>query len=211
MSHPPDGEDLDQILIEKIRKGVEPEKSSAQERLYKRWCPRVYKFFIRKGFTEAECEELTQEAFLRVFNSIDDFRGGSFGSWLWTIVASVYKNEVRRRRTSKRDARETSFEQVQEDDPGLLVDRPSLGASPGQNPLDAILEKEDQEALHRAIGRMPPKMQSCCYMRYVQRLKYREIAVILKISLGTVKAHLAQAKQRLRDELGIDLAPEPGD
>ena len=209
MSQPTDGEDLDQILIEKIRKGVETETSSAQ--LYERWYRRVYDFFLRKRFYEEDCRDLTQDAFLRVFNSIDDFRGERFGSWLFTIAASVYKNEVRRRRTIKRDARETSLEQVQEVDPALLVDRPSFGASPGQNALDGILEREDQKALHRAIGAMPPKMQSCCYMRYVQGMKYREIAVILKISLGTVKAHLAQAKERLRDELEIDLAPEPGD
>lgn len=211
MSQPPDGEDLDQILIEKIRKGVEAEKNIAEEQLYKRWCRPFYNFFIRRGFRESECEDLTQDSFLRVFNSIDDFRGDSFGRWVFTILANVYKNELRRRRTIKRDAREASLEQVQEDDPALLVDRASLGASLGPNALDEILEKENQKALHRAIAEMPPKMRSCCYMRYVQGLKYREIAVILKISLGTVKAHLAQAKERLRDELGIDLAPEPGD
>lgn len=209
MSQPADGDDLDQILIEKIRKGVEPETSSAQ--LYKRWYRRVYDFFLRKRFSEEDCRDLTQDAFLRVFNSIDDFRGERFGSWLFTIAASVYKNEVRRRRTSKRGAREMSFEQMQEDDPAILADRPSVGASPEHNALDAILQKEDHEALHRAIADMPSKMRSCCQMRYVQGMKYREIAVALKISLGTVKAHLAQAKERLRDEFGIDLAPEPGD
>lgn len=209
MSLPPDGEDLDRILIEKIRKGVEPEESAAQ--LYRRWYRRLYDFFLRKRFSEEDCGDLTQDVLFRVFKSIDDFRGESFGSWLFTIAASVYKNEVRRRRTTKRDARERSFEQMQEDDPAILANRPSLGAAPGKNALDNILEREGQEALHRAIAEMPPKMRSCCYMRYVQGLKYREIAVALKISLGTVKAHLAQAKERLKDELGIDLAPEPGD
>jgi RNA polymerase sigma-70 factor (ECF subfamily) len=211
MTPPPESDDLDRILIEKIRKGTPPEKLASQERLFKRWYRRIFKMFIQKGFTEAECEDLTQESLLRVFNSIDDFRGDRFGSWVFTIAASVYKNEVRRRRTFKRDARETSFEQMQEDDPTILADRPSLGVSPGQNPLDRVLAREDQEKLHRAIEKMPPKMRSCCLMRYVFGMKYREIAVALKISIGTVKAHLAQAKERLRNEFGIDLAPEPGD
>jgi RNA polymerase sigma-70 factor (ECF subfamily) len=211
MSHPPEDNDLDLMLVEKIRNGTEAEKSASQEKLYKRWYPNVYKFFIRKGFTEVECEDLTQDSFLRVFNSIDDFRGKHFGGWLSTIPLNVRNNEIRRRRTFKRDARETSFEQLQEDDPAILVDRSSVGAPPRQNVLDAMVDKEDKEDLHRAIARMPAKMRSCCFMRYGQGMKYREIAVALKISIGTVKAHLAQARERLRGELGIDLAPEPGD
>ncbi|HEX2223225.1 MAG TPA: sigma-70 family RNA polymerase sigma factor [Thermoanaerobaculia bacterium] len=211
MTHPPESDDLDRILIEKIRKGTAAEKSAAEERLFKRWYRQFYKFFMNRGFGEADCDDLTQESLLRVFKGIDDFRGDRFGGWAFTIAANIAKNEVRRKHTIKREARETSLEQLQTDDPSLLADRPSLGGSPGENALDRIVAREDQEKLHRAIEKMPPKMRSCCLMRYVFGMKYREIAVALKISIGTVKAHLAQAKERLRNEFGIDLAPEPGD
>lgn len=211
MSQPPESDDLDRILIEKIRNGMAAERSAAEERLFKRWYRQFYKFFLNRGFGEADCDDLTQESLLRVFNSIDDFRGDRFGGWAFTIAANIAKNEVRRKHTIKREARETSLEQVQADDPSLLADRPSLGGSPGEDALDRIVGQECKEQLHHAIAKMPPKMRSCCLMRYVHNMKYREIAVALKISIGTVKAHLAQARERLKVELGIDLVPEPGD
>jgi len=89
------------------------------EELYRRFRPGVRSFFQRKGFSPQECEDLTQDVFLRVFKSIDTFRRESrFERWLWEIKVNIYSNEIRKRRTEKRDAREQSLDAVTETEEG---------------------------------------------------------------------------------------------
>jgi RNA polymerase sigma-70 factor, ECF subfamily len=198
------------FLIEKIQSGVDREES--REQLYRANRSRVLVFFTKKGFSREDSEDLTQEVFIRVFNAIDDFQGeSSFGRWLFQIAAHVFANEVRRRHTSKRGAKEYSFEELWGDGSAGIKNMPSAGISNEKNALDFILQEEDREAVRRAINGMPPRMRSCCVMRFMNGMKYREIAVTMKISMGTVKAHIAQAKERIQQELGIDLGPEPAD
>ena len=64
--------------------------------------------------------------------------------------------------------------------------------------------RERREALAVAMARLPPQMRQVLALRVDQDLKYREIATVLQISVETVKAHLFQARQRLRTELGED-------
>lgn len=210
MSQSPVDEDLDLMLVEKILHGLAPEKRASQEKLYKRWFPVVVYQFSKKGFSPEDCEDLTQEAFWRVFNGIGEFRGQRFAAWLFTITASVYKNEIRKRHAKKREAKEKSLEQALEENPSELAKSHGIGSSPERDVLDGIVELERLKVLRRAFKVMPHQMRMCCYYRYLRGKKYREIAVLMKISIGTVKAHLAQARKRLIEEFGIELGPELG-
>jgi RNA polymerase sigma-70 factor (ECF subfamily) len=64
--------------------------------------------------------------------------------------------------------------------------------------MENMLEQERAEKLSRAIKEMPEQMRTCFLLRYDQGRKYKEIAVIMKITIDTVKAHLHQAKKRLK-------------
>ncbi|HEX2641437.1 MAG TPA: sigma-70 family RNA polymerase sigma factor [Thermoanaerobaculia bacterium] len=178
------------------------------EQLYKEWYPRFFGFFRRKGFSIEDSQDLTQRALLRVFSNINTFRGQSFGRWMFTIAVNVFRNEVRRRHTSGREAKEDSLEALLEEHPASLASQQGIGSSPQRDALDGIVERERVNALRKAISKMPHQMKMCCYLRYLRGMKYRDIAVVMKISLGAVKAHLHQARQRLKEELGIDLEPE---
>ena len=74
--------------------------------------------------------------------------------------------------------------------------------APGGSPAQEAYERERREALARALEGLPPQMRQVLTLRIDQDLKYREIAEVLQISIETVKAHLFQARQRLRTELG---------
>ena len=192
---------MDDILkiIEEIQAGIRVEENC--ERIYKRFRPTVRSFFLRKGFSPQESDDLTQDAFLRVFKSIDTFRRESrFERWLWEITGHIYSNEIRRRRTEKRDAPETSLDAVTETEKGSA---PALAVpSPGPSPEEEVVQSERSKALHAALKDLPDQMRRCCILRYERGFKYKEIAYIMGISIETVKAHLHQARKRLMSLLG---------
>lgn len=192
---------MDDILktIEEIQAGIRVEENCGK--IYKRFRPIVRAFFLRKGFTSQESDDLTQDVFLRVFKSIDTFRRESrFERWLWEITGHIYSNEIRRRRTEKRDAPEQSLDAVTETEEGSA---PALAIpSPGPSPEEEVVRSERSKALHAALKDLPDQMRRCCILRYERGFKYKEIAYLMGISIETVKAHLHQARKRLMDLLG---------
>jgi RNA polymerase sigma-70 factor (ECF subfamily) len=184
--------------IAELQAGVRIEANS--RRLFDRYYPWVRRFFVRRGYTAQDGEDLAQETLGRVFRQLSSFRNEStFDSWLFAVAANLHRNENRRRHREKRDAPEVSID-----------DRTSEDAPPWQpaaldaSPARTAYEKERREALAKAVQELPPQMRQVLALRVDHELKYREIAAVLQISIETVKAHLFQARQRLREELGED-------
>ncbi len=184
--------------IAELQAGVRAEANS--RRVFDLCYPWVRRFFGRLGYTAQDSEDLAQETMSRVFAQMASLRSdGSFKSWLFAVAANLHRNESRRRHREKRDAPEVSLD-AQGDDGAPLREPPAPEASPARE----IYEKERREALARAVQGLPPQMGQVLALRVGQELKYREIAAVLQISIETVKAHLFQARQRLRTELGDD-------
>ena len=171
--------------------------------VFHRYYGSVCKLFRRYGFTEEEAQELTQEAFLRVHRAWADFRGESqVTTWVFQIARNLALNEVRSKKTLKRDAHEVSLHDTgRPDDEGGLGDRICVQGDIGGNPLAAVLAEERVQMLRKALASLPPQMRRCVEMRIKEDLKYREIAELLDISIDTVKAHLFQARQHLKAKL----------
>lgn len=74
-------------------------------------------------------------------------------------------------------------------------------------PLDDLLRREGSARFRLALLELPTQMRRVCLLRFEHAMKYREIAVVLEISIETVKAHLHQAKKRLEAILGDDSTP----
>ena len=191
-----DEPELRNILAE-LRAGVGVEINS--HRVFERYYPWVRRFFSRLGYAVADCEDLAQDTLGRVFSQLESFRDeGSFKSWLFAVAANRHRNEIRRRHREKRNAAEVPINAPVEDGP------PWEPPSPDVSPDQAAFENERREALAQAVKELPRQMGQVLALRIVQDLKYREIAAVLQISIETVKAHLSQARQRLRTELGED-------
>ncbi|HBL31327.1 MAG TPA: hypothetical protein DD490_31255 [Acidobacteria bacterium] len=167
-------------------------------RVFERFFPRVRRFFERLGYGVEDSEDLAQETLSRVFSQIGTLQSGdSFKSWVFAVAANLHRNQGRWRHREKRDAPEVSLDATAED--GTPLHEP---VAPEASPAREAYEKERREALARAVQVLPPQMGQVLSLRIGQDLKYREIAVVLQISIETVKAHLFQARQRLRSELG---------
>lgn len=191
-------DDPSQRLVELIQAGIDREGNFG--RLFERHSRGIHSFFLRRGFSAEEARDFTQEAFLRVSRGIASFRRESlFKTWLFEIADHVAQNELRRRSTGKRKGKEISLDSSGKGEEG----EPAPFEPPPQPPkaLDDVLKRERAERLGRAIQDLPPKMRACFKMRYAQGRKYEEIAHLMNVSIDTVKAHLHQAKTRLRIEL----------
>ena len=187
-------------LVERFQKGVNREE--AFQRIFQRFYPMVRLFFNRKGFSDDQSRDLTQEVFYRVFRTIDNFRHeSSFERWLWEVANHVYLNELRRRKTEKRHAIEVRLD----------MGAPSEADIPEpvrEGPLELVIKEEQTKALRAALAALPEQMRMCCMLRYGRGLKYQDIADVMNVSIETVKSHLHQARRRLTAELGRTEEPD---
>lgn len=180
-----------------------PDSDDELRRRFERYFGPVYYFFLNRGLPREEARDLTQETFLRVYQSMSGFRGeASFETWMFQIATNLWRNHVRSRHAEKRSAQEVSLEAAAEEGRQLPLDRPLPGRAPQAGPLDGLLAGEQRAVLRQALAELPPKMRRCVLLRIDQDLKYREIAELLRVSIETVKSQLSQARDRLEAEVG---------
>ncbi|RPH56467.1 RNA polymerase sigma factor [bacterium] len=166
---------------------------------------RVHRFFKSRGFGEDEALDLTQETFVRVFQSMDELRSrASLDSWILKIAANVWKNEIRFKKAGKRDAREVSLDGGGTEGEGAEVADFAREDAPG--PLEELLTAERQGALDKCLDALPPRMRRCLVLHVYQERKYQEIADLLEISIQSVKSHIHQAKEKLGECVARRLA-----
>jgi RNA polymerase sigma-70 factor (ECF subfamily) len=173
---------------------------------------RIVHFFDRRGFGAEEARDLAQDTFLRAYASIDSVRSlGSARAWLFSVAMNVYRNQLRRTAAGKRTGEETSFAAADGSEAGSAGAARAGEAAAGEgDSLRALISRERDELLRKALGELPPRMRQAVFLRLDGDLTYREIAVIMQVSVETIKAQFLQARQRLRETLaghftGIDL------
>ena len=163
----------------------------AFEGLFQRYHRPLVAFFLHKGFSTEESRDLAQETFFRVYKNRELFRGESSPvTWLFQIAANLYKNTLRSKAAQKRDAEEVPLDSADAKDP-----------ESDDNALEVMLSGERARLLREALKELPPQMKRAVMLRVTGDMKYREIAEEMEVSIETVKAHLYQARQHLRDRL----------
>lgn len=177
------------------------EKQVAFREIFEAYHFKVWSYFCRRGCTSDESSDLTQETFLRVYRNMDGLLAAQRrGSWIFTVAANLFKNEIRARRTEKRSAEEVSLEEALEQGQPVFGSRRQL--EDPDDPLGSALTRERERLLMDAVDALPKRMRRAVRLRLDQDLKYREIAVIMHTSVETVKAQLFQARKRLQERLG---------
>ena len=153
----------------------------------------VYNLAYRIMGDPASAADASQETFISAFESLADFRGGSFKSYLMRIVSNKCYDELRRRK--RRPA--TSFENfgdVNEEANPALIDE-------GEGPEEYVKRQEVARVIQTGIETLPPDQRITLVLSDVQGLSYQEIAAATDVPLGTVKSRLARARGKLRDYL----------
>ena len=147
---------------------------------------RVYTVALRITGNEADAWDAAQEAFLRAYRSLKDFRGESrFSTWLYKLAGSAASDLLRRRR----DAQLVSLQDEEE----------SLQEIPDERfePETELEKKELRENVRRALALLPADYRRILTLRELGGLSYEELADELGLEPGTVKSRLSRARQKL--------------
>jgi RNA polymerase sigma-70 factor (ECF subfamily) len=165
--------------------------------LFETYHRRVRGFFARRGGSAEECLDLTQETFLRVYKGLEGYRGDApFGAWLYRIAWNVYGQLVIRRRAGE-PARVGDLDAELEADAGIHDHGGASRLAVEPEGYDAVLDGEQRRLLRAAIGELPEQRRKCIVLWAYHELTYEQIASVMRLATGTVKAHLAQAREQL--------------
>lgn len=165
---------------------------AAFEFIYRLHCRRVYALCLRMVKDPSEAEDLTQEAFLQVFRKIHTFRGESaFSSWLHRLTANIVLMRLRRKKLTS-----TSLDQVFAADDG--EDRPGYEVGGPDVRLTGVFDRAN---LQRAVNQLPQGYKAMFILHDVEGYQHKEIAEILRCSVGTSKSQLHKARKAIREFL----------
>lgn len=181
-------------IAQAIRRFQDGEGRDAAFRLlYETYFPAIRRFFLRKGLSAEDALDLTQETFFGVYRGLEGYEDRQrFAAWLYRVAETRHLKWLRAGATVKRGAVEVSRD-------GMEGPEVTLGAPAEQ--LDGVLADERRQAVAEAVAELPEQMRQCLTLRIYHQLAYREIALVKKISVETVKAQLFRARKRLSEKL----------
>jgi len=180
----------DYNLIEKAIKGDQ----SSYDRLMKKYYKLVHNLIYRMIYNKEDVEDLTQEAFIKAFNSLEKFdHQFAFSTWLYKIASNNCIDYLRKKKLNTISI-DKEFDSEDED---LRFEIPDNDYKPDRNILDA----ERKKILEDAIESLPEKYKTVILLRHQDEMEYEEIAQKLNIPLGTVKAHIFRGRELLNKYL----------
>ena len=177
----------DRELVEQAKRGDQ----GAFEQLVLDNQNKVYTLALRLVNDRTAAEDLAQEAFVRAWQGLVSFQGGSsFSTWVYRLATNLCIDYLRRQRRRERVEPVVS-----------LDDADSGWAEPADRDSDPqlVLERSERgRALARGLAKLPDWQRQVLVLRELSGLSYQEIGEALDIDLGTVKSRIARARLNLR-------------
>jgi len=189
----------EQALVDRIRSG----DNTAFQELVEGYKKKIYYIAYDITGNHHDAEDVSQEVFIKVFRSLKTFRrDAKMSSWLYQIAVNA-SIDFLRKKSSKPTILMDNLERadIQESLPGSGIH--------AENPELSVEALMIQKHISEALQKVSPKERSVFVMRHYNDLKMKEIAEILNISQGTVKALFFRAIKKLRKELSYYLG-NPG-
>jgi len=162
--------------------------NSAWETLLRAYTRKLYNLCYRFTGRTDEAEDLTQEIFVKVYQTLRTFDAaqGAFSTWLNRVARNHLVDHYRR---TRKDRVTSSLE----DQLGTLEERPSVGTEP----VGQVESRERHEVLQQALNRLSPDLREAVVLRDLHDLDYQEIAQVLGVPAGTVKSRINRGRLEL--------------
>ena len=162
--------------------------NSAWEALLRDHTRKIYNLCYRFTGRPTEAEDLTQEVFIKIFQTLKTFDAaqGAFSTWLARVARNHLVDHYRR---TKKDRVTSSLE----DELGGIEETPSLTVEP----VTQLESRERKELLQQALDRLSPDLREAVVLRDLQDLDYDEIAQVLGVPEGTVKSRINRGRLEL--------------
>jgi RNA polymerase sigma factor (sigma-70 family) len=161
----------------------------------------VFRTLVRLTGNREQVEDLAQEVFLRVFRALGGFRGEAmFTTYLYRIIVNVAQDEWKRRR---RDRPLTSLSDEEADWEERLA-HPSLDAE------QQLAERQFRYSVEQELQQLSSVERAVLVLYHQEELSYEQIALSLRLPIGTVRTHLHRGRKKLREAMQRQQQPERG-
>lgn len=176
----------DQQLVERVQKG----DKRAFDLLVVKYQHKIFAIISRYVRDHSEVQDVAQEAFIKAYRALANFRGESaFYTWLYRIAINTAKNYLvarnRRPPSSDVDVEDAEFYTGNE----ALTDM--------ESPERSLLRDELQATVDRAITELPEDLRTAVTLREMEGLSYEDIAAIMDCPVGTVRSRIFRAREAI--------------
>ncbi|HWP81667.1 MAG TPA: sigma-70 family RNA polymerase sigma factor [Bacteroidota bacterium] len=163
-------------------------------RLRQKYHEAIYNLIYRMIRDKDEVEDLTQEAFIKAFTSLSSFNDEyAFSTWLYKIATNNCIDYLRRKKLQTMSINKP----MESTDGDMSFELPDTSFIPDNE----MILTQRRKFLEEAINSLPPKYRQVIILRHREEKEYQEIADLLKLPLGTVKAHIFRAREMLNKYL----------
>lgn len=192
--------DIDQQLVERVQRG----DKAAFDLLVVKYQRKIFRLLSRLIRDSAEIEDVAQEAFVKAYRALPNFRGDSaFYTWLYRIAINTAKNYLVSQGRRAPTSTPTDIEDAETfDDGDHLRDL--------NTPDSMLVTKQVGEAVNRAIDQLPEDLRTAIVLRELEGLSYEEIAESMQCPIGTVRSRIFRAREAIALELKpiLDIAKD---
>lgn len=180
----------DALIIIRARRGEE----SAFAELLRRYRASVFNLCLRMLKNRDDAEDVAQDVFIKVFAMLDRYdERYAFRSWIFKIAANQSIDFIRKNRIKLLSLDEPVHYGGEEIERQFPDERPT--------PSDDLEQKQLGKLLREITDELPPHYRSMIVLRHQEQMSYEEIASIMDLPLGTVKARIHRARALMKDKL----------
>jgi RNA polymerase sigma-70 factor, ECF subfamily len=183
-------EQIDQELVLRVQRG----DKTAYDHLVRKYQYKIIQMVNRFVKDPNEAQDVAQEAFIKAYRALGNFRGESaFYTWLYRIAVNTAKNYLvsRARRYSQFEIDAQEAEQL-----GSLPQLKNL-----DTPEQQLLNDEIVEHIKSAIDKLPEEMRMAIMLREFEGLSYEEIALTMDCPVGTVRSRIFRAREAIDNKI----------
>ncbi|ATD65113.1 RNA polymerase sigma factor RpoE [Neisseria weixii] len=182
---------IDQMLVERAQKG----EQKAFEMLMSKYQRRLIRLISRFVKDEHEVNDVAQEAMIRAYRALPNFRGESaFYTWLYRISINAAKNFLA---TSGKRPFISAEAANEEGDIFDLADQ----IADYHTPEAEMMNREILQTVEEAISKLPDDLRKAISLREMEGLSYEEIAQIMRCPIGTVRSRIFRAREVIAKDL----------
>ena len=182
-------------------------KSSEFEDLAFPHVPALYNVALWLARNDRDAEDLVQETLLKALRGFSSFQPGTnFKAWIFRILRNTYLTSRTGLAAIRTVALEDELNEGGESAPGLYPE----GAINRDTPELNLIRLNDSAAVHRAMEKLPPPLLEVILLCDVEEMKYKEIAAVLEIPIGTVMSRVSRGRAELRNQLQAEFGISKG-
>lgn len=184
----------DQVLVERVQAG----DKKAFDLLVSKYHQRVIRLISRLVRNPAEVEDIAQEAFIKSYRSIGQFRGDSaFYTWLYRIAVNSAKNALMA--SNRRPIPMSDLMKSDENEEGEAW--PVESAIDFQTPEALLASRQVAQTVDAAIESLAEDLRTAIMLREIEGLTYEEIAEAMNCPIGTVRSRIFRARETIAKQL----------